>query len=51
MSQGYRLGRHRVLPGERRVLADDGSEAALGSRAFDILLMLIERREQVVTKD
>lgn len=39
-----------VRPGERRVLVDD-KPAALGARAFDLLLVLIEHRDRVVSKD
>ena len=44
------LGRVRVLPAERRLLID-GENAPVGSRAFDLLIALIERRDRVVTKD
>ncbi len=44
------LGRVRVLPSERRLLID-GENAPVGSRAFDLLIALIERRDRVVTKD
>lgn len=46
----YRFGRFDLLPAQRRLLAD-GVAAALGSRAFDVLVALIERRAQVLTKD
>lgn len=39
-----------MRPSERRVLVD-GGEAALGARAFDLLMALIERHERVVGKD
>jgi len=35
---------------ERRVLLVDGQPAEVGSRAFDLLLMLIAHRDRVVTK-
>lgn len=35
---------------DERVLLVDGVECQIGSRAFDVLLALIERRERVVTK-
>ncbi|MGY4827153.1 winged helix-turn-helix domain-containing protein [Sphaerotilaceae bacterium SBD11-9] len=38
-----------VQPAQRRVLVD-GRPAALGARAFDLLMCLIERRERVVAK-
>ena len=39
-----------MRPAERRVLAN-GQPVALGARAFDLLLALIEQRERVVGKD
>ena len=44
-----RFGRFEVLPVERQLLID-GEPAALGARAFDVLLALIEPRGQLVTK-
>lgn len=49
MAQRYRFGRFDLLPVERQLLAD-GRPVALGARAFDVLLALIERRERLVTK-
>ena len=46
----YRFGSVEVRPEERRVLVD-GAPAALGARAFDLLLALIENRSRVMTKD
>jgi non-specific serine/threonine protein kinase len=46
----YRFGTIEVRPAERRVLVA-GAPAALGARAFDLLLALIEHRDRVVTKD
>lgn len=46
----YRFGHCELRPCERRLLID-GRDAHLGSRAFDVLLTLIERRAGVVTKD
>jgi TolB-like protein len=43
-------GGFEVRPAERRVLAN-GQPVALGARAFDLLLALIEQRERVVAKD
>lgn len=48
--QRYRFGRFELRPAQRRLLAD-GVAATLGSRAFDVLVALIERRAEVVTKD
>src|SRR5215831_19546035 len=44
----YRFGRFQVLPARRSVLVD-GQPAALGARAFDMLVALIERRDRVVS--
>jgi non-specific serine/threonine protein kinase len=46
----YRFGSIDVRPAERRVLVG-GRGAALGGRAFDVLVALIERRDRVVSKD
>jgi predicted ATPase/DNA-binding winged helix-turn-helix (wHTH) protein len=45
----YRFGRCEVDPSNRRLLVD-GAPAPLGSRAFDVLLVLLERRDRLVTK-
>lgn len=44
------LGNIEIRVDERRVLVD-GQPAALGSRAFDVLLALAERRDRIATKD
>ncbi len=44
------FGRWRLLPAGRRLLAD-GAPVPLGSRAFDLLLALVEARGELVTKD
>jgi len=49
VSGPYRFGRHEVRPVERQLLID-GQPAALGARAFDLLLALLERRDRVVPK-
>ena len=46
----YRFGTVEVRPDERRVLVG-GAPAAVGARAFDLLVALIENRDRVVTKD
>jgi non-specific serine/threonine protein kinase len=46
----YRFGTVEVRPAERRVLAA-GEPAALGARAFDLLVALIENRDRVMSKD
>jgi len=43
-------GRFELRPAERRLLVD-GSPAALGARAFDLLIALVQRRDRVVTKN
>ena len=45
----YQFGRVEVRPATRQLLVD-GQTAALGARAFDLLLALIERRDRLVTK-
>ena len=49
MSTCIRFGRGEIRPGERQLLID-GQPAALGARAFDLLVALIERRDRVVPK-
>src|SRR5271169_1161313 len=44
------FGRFRLLP-HRRELRADGAAVELGSRAFDILMVLVEARGALVTKD
>src|SRR6187549_1266888 len=46
----YRFGTIEVRPAERRVLVS-GAAVALGARAFDLLVALIENRDRVMTKD
>jgi non-specific serine/threonine protein kinase len=46
----YQASGFEVRPAERRVLRD-GEAVALGARAFDLLLALIERRDRVVGKE
>jgi TolB-like protein/tetratricopeptide (TPR) repeat protein len=46
----YRFGRFELNPTTRQLLAE-GLPVALGARAFDVLLALIERRERLVTKE
>lgn len=45
-----KFGRFQVLPHRREVLAN-GVPVTLGSRAFDILMVLIEAGGELVTKD
>ena len=46
----HRFGHFEVLPAQRQILAA-GRPAALGARAFDLLLVLIEHRERMLGKD
>ncbi|MEP7085149.1 MAG: transcriptional regulator, partial [Betaproteobacteria bacterium] len=46
----YRFGAIEVRPGERALVVD-GAPVALGGRGFDLLLALIQRAGQLVTKD
>ena len=50
MARSYRFGAVEVRPGERQVLVE-GRPAAVGARAFDLLVALIEQRDRVVSKD
>ena len=43
------FGRFELQP-ERRRLLQDGEPVAIGARAFDVLLALVERRDRVVAK-
>ena len=45
-----RFRRFQVLPGARQLLAD-GEPIELGSRAFDLLVVLLEARGSLITKD
>ncbi len=50
MSDAFVFGRFELLPEQRRLL-ERGAPVTLGSRAFDLLVELIEQRERVVSKD
>jgi predicted ATPase/DNA-binding winged helix-turn-helix (wHTH) protein len=50
VSLSIRFANAEIRPRERQVLID-GKPAALGSRAFDVLLALVERRERLVGKN
>ena len=50
MPSAWVLGEVEIRPAERRVLRA-GVPQALGGRAFDLLLALIERRGEVLSKD
>jgi len=47
--ESYRFDRFELRPSER-VLLVDGAPAALGSRAFDLLLCLVTHHDRVLTK-
>ena len=49
MSVAYRFGSFELQPIQRRLFAD-GEAVALGARAFDVLLALVERAGELVTK-
>ena len=44
-----RFGDHALVP-ETRTLESGGQPVALGARAYDVLVALVDRRERVVTK-
>lgn len=50
MAARYRCGRFELLPGQRQLLID-GAPAPLRARAFDLLQCLIERRDELVSKN
>ena len=47
--QGFRFGPFELRPAQRSLLVD-GVPAALGSRAFDVLMVLFDRRSAPVSK-
>ena len=49
-SSSYRFGTFELQPNERRLLAG-GEPVVLGPRAFDLLIALVERPGQLVTKE
>ena len=49
MDTAYRFHHYRLLPVQRQLLEGE-RPVKLGSRAFDMLLALVERRERVVDK-
>ena len=50
MATTYRFGDVEVRPAERQLLVQ-GRPAAMGARAFDLLLALIDHRDRVVSKN
>ena len=51
MSAVYRFGTFELRPDQRQLLGTDGAPVALGQRAFDVLLALVERAGDLVPKD
>ena len=49
-SPSYRFGRFELQPGKRRLLASS-APVDIGSRAFDVLVMLVEHNGRLITKD
>lgn len=50
MTVEYRFGSFELQPDQRRLL-EEGRPLELGHRAFDVLLTLVERAGELVTKD
>jgi predicted ATPase len=50
MQASHRFGAFEVHPGQRALL-QGGAPLVLGGRAFDVLMALLERRGQLVSKD
>ncbi len=50
MTPAIHFGTLEIRPDERRLVVDC-QPAALGARAFDLLMCLVEHRDRVVTKD
>ena len=51
VNAAYRFGRFELQSGISASCSSTGSPRALGARAFDLLLALIERRDRLVTKN
>ena len=49
-SASYRFGRCELQPGQQRLLVE-GQAVAVGPRAFELLVALVERAGQLVSKD
>ena len=50
VAHSLHFDRFEIRPDQRQVLVD-GKPALLGARAFDLLMVLVQHREQVLTKD
>lgn len=50
MADAWRIGRFRLVPASRELL-EEGTPVAIGGRAFDLLLALVEGRGRVLTKE
>lgn len=50
MTRSYRFGTFELRPVERQLMLD-GEALSIGSRAFDVLLALVEHRDRVLAKD
>jgi DNA-binding winged helix-turn-helix (wHTH) protein/predicted Zn-dependent protease len=47
----YRFGPYTLDPDERRILGEGASPIELTAKAFDLLVLLVSKAEQLVTKD
>lgn len=47
----YKFGPYTLEPDERRILGERGSPIELTAKAFDLLVLLVRKAEQLVTKD
>jgi len=47
----YKFGPYTLEPGERRILGDGNAPIELTAKAFDLLVLLVSKAEQLVTKD
>ena len=47
----YRFGPYTLEPDERRILGEGASPIELTAKAFDLLVLLVSKAEQLVTKD
>src|SRR5436190_5185593 len=48
--ESFAFGSFRLIPGQR-LLLEDGKPLRLGGRAFDILIILVRRSGETVSKD